>query len=83
MRTFEQGWAAKPFKEQFPQLSEAQAKKLDDLNSAITLLSIHGLLTDSQIKIVRGNKMPKAVEAELLRVPCIDCKMPITNCCCG
>lgn len=67
MRTFEQGWGAKPFKEQFPELADSQAKRLDDLNHAITTLSVHGFLTDSQIKIIREKKMPKSVETELRR----------------
>ena len=27
--TFEQGWAARPFKEQFPELSDKEAERLD------------------------------------------------------
>lgn len=35
--TFEQGWAARPFKEQFPEPSDREADRLDRLNCAIML----------------------------------------------
>ena len=37
-RTFEQGWAAKPFKEQFPDMDTDVATRLDRINEAITKL---------------------------------------------
>lgn len=61
MATFEQGWAARPFAEQFPQLDAATAKRLDDYNHAITTLRLGGLLTDSQSDVIRSKKMPKVV----------------------
>lgn len=63
--TFEQGWAARPFKEQFPELSEKAAAHLDRLNRSITDLYMAGFLTDSQMKTLREKKMPKAVAAEI------------------
>lgn len=64
-RTFEQGWAARPFKEQFPELSDKAATHLDRLNRAITDLYMADMLTDSQVKALRERKMPKAVLAAL------------------
>lgn len=58
---FEQGWAARPFKEQFPELGEKEAERLDKINAAITLLSIADLLTFSQTDAIRQKKMPKVV----------------------
>lgn len=63
--TFEQGWAARPFKEQFPELSGKEAKRLDDINAAITLLSIAGILTFSQSDLIRRKRMPKVVSAAI------------------
>lgn len=64
-KTFEQGWAARPFKEQFPELQDSDATRLDKLNHAITLLRVNGMLTDSVHQDIREKKMPKAVEAAL------------------
>ena len=63
--TFEQGWAARPFKEQFPELSDKEAERLDKINAAITLLSIAGILTFSQRDSIRQKKMPKVVAAAI------------------
>lgn len=60
-RTFEQGWAAKPFAEQFPQMDSKEADRLDRLNRAITDLYMADMLTDSQVKAIREKKMPRAV----------------------
>lgn len=65
-RTFEQGWAARPFKEQFPELDDKAAERLDRLNRGITDLYMGDLLTDSQVKVIREKKMPKVV-AQALR----------------
>lgn len=59
--TFEQGWAARPFKEQFPELTESEAAHLDHLNHAITHLVIGGLLTKSQVQAIRAKKFTKLV----------------------
>lgn len=59
--TFEQGWAARPFKEQFPELTDAAAERLDKINAAITLLSMADCLTFSQTDAVRQKKFPKIV----------------------
>lgn len=61
MRTFEQGWAARPFKEQFPDMPEREAARLDRLNAAITDMVMAGLLTDSQASAIRQKKFPKLV----------------------
>lgn len=60
-KTFEQGWAAKPFAEQFPEMKIAEADRLDRLNHAITELYMAEMITDSQMKAIREKKMPKAV----------------------
>lgn len=65
-RTFEQGWAARPFKEQFPELSDKEAERLDRLNHAITDMYMADLLTTSQVDGIREKKMPKLV-ARFLR----------------
>lgn len=59
--TFEQGWLARPFKNQFPELSDAEANSLDDCNEAITLLYMCDLITGSQKDVIRQKKMPKLV----------------------
>lgn len=63
--TFEQGWAARPFKEQFPQLTDHQANNLDKVNEAITTLLMSDMLTDSAYKMLREKKFPKLVASEL------------------
>lgn len=63
--TFEQGWAARPFKEQFPQLTDAEAEHLDKLNQYITYLRFADMLTDSQADTMRQKKMPRAVSKAL------------------
>lgn len=60
-RTFEQGWAARPFKEQFPELPDREAARLDRLNAAITDMVMADLLTDSQVAAIRQKKFPKLV----------------------
>jgi hypothetical protein len=59
--TFEQGWAARPFKEQFPELDDKAADRLDRLNMGITDLYMGDLLTDSQVEAIRQKKFPKLV----------------------
>lgn len=65
-RTFEQGWAARPFAEQFPELSEKDSRQLDHINTSITTLYMAGLLTDSQLKDIREKKFPKVVTKAVL-----------------
>lgn len=65
--TFEQGWSAAPFKEQFPELSDTAAGLLDKVNHAITLLSIHGVITDSEMHKARQTRFPKLVASALER----------------
>mgnify|MGYP003588671706 CR=1 FL=1 len=60
-RTFEQGWAARPFAEQFPEMDAKEAERLDRLNHAITDLYMADMPTDSQVKAIREKKMPRAV----------------------
>lgn len=59
--TFEQGWAARPFKEQFPELSDKSAERLDRLNMGITDMLIADLVTDSQASTIRQKRFPKVV----------------------
>ena len=63
--TFEQGWSARPFKEQFSELSEADAKKLDEVNKAICLLYLTDLITHAQNVSIRNTKFPKLVKGLL------------------
>lgn len=60
-KTFEQGWAADPFKVQFPELEEKYAKELDDVNHAITTLLMSNMITDSQCHNIRTKRFPKLV----------------------
>lgn len=64
--TFEQGWSARPFKEQFPELEAAEAKRLDEVNHAISSLYFEEMITDSQRKTIRNKKFPKMVSTFLM-----------------
>ena len=59
--TFEQGWSARPFKEQFPELPDADARKLDEVNKAISTLYFDDMLTYSQMDAIRDKKFPRLV----------------------
>lgn len=59
--TFDQGWAADPFKEQFPEMSDRDASHLDEINKAITLLSMADMITYSQFNNIRQKRFPKLV----------------------
>ena len=59
--TFEQGWSARPFKEQFPELTDIEAKKLDEVNKAISTLYFDDMLTHSQLDAIRDKKFPRLV----------------------
>ena len=48
----EMGWAAKPIKEQFPQLPDAVANRLQMDSDSITHLSMRGIITTSENKKV-------------------------------
>ena len=63
--TLEQGWAARPFKEQFPELDDKVADRLDRLNLGITDMLIADLITDSQAHAIRQKKFPKLVSKEV------------------
>ena len=63
--TFEQGWAARPFKEQFPELPDAVASRLDQLNRAVTDMWVAGLITDSQADAIREKRFPKFVSEQV------------------
>lgn len=66
-RTFEQGWGARPFKEQFPILTDKEADRLDMLNRAITDMLLNDLITDSQMRKIRMHKFPKVVSKVLAK----------------
>lgn len=68
-RTFEQGWAARPFKEQFPEMPEREAQRLDRLNAAITDMAMADLITQSQVDAIRQKRFPKLV-GEVVRAYC-------------
>ena len=59
--TFAQGWSARPFKEQFPELTDIEAQKLDKVNEAITRLYLDDMLTDDQLYTIRDEKFPRLV----------------------
>ena len=59
--TFEQRWSARPFKEQFPELSDFEAQKLDKVNESISTLYFDDMLTDSQMDAIRTKKFPLLV----------------------
>ena len=65
--TFEQGWSARPFKEQYPELTDIEAQKLDEVNKAISTLYIDDMLTDSQLDAIRDKKFPRMVAKVLSR----------------
>ena len=67
-RTFEQGWAARPFKEQFPDMDEDTAGRLDKINSAITTLFLEDMITESQMNAIRQKKFPKMVGREVAKM---------------
>ena len=67
-RTFEQGWAARPFKEQFPDMDEDTAGRLDKINSAITTLFLEDMITESQMHSIRQKKFPKMVGREVAKM---------------
>ena len=59
--TFEQGLAARPFKEQFPELSDFEAQRLDKVNEGIYRLYFDDMLTDDQLYAIRDKKFPRLV----------------------
>lgn len=63
--TFEQGWAARPFKEQFPELDDKTAERLDRLNMGITDMLMADLITSSQADAIRQKRFPKLVSREV------------------
>ena len=65
--TFEQGWAARPFGEQFPELPPDRAAWLDRLNAGITDMRMSGLMTDSAADAARKKKFPKIVSEEIAK----------------
>lgn len=65
--TFEQGWAARPFAEQFPELPAGRAAWLDRLNMGLTNMLLSGLMTDSAANAARNKKFPKIVSHELAK----------------
>ena len=65
--TFEQGWAARPFAEQFPELPAGRAAWLDRLNRSLTDVYLSGLMTDSAANAARNKKFPKIVSQELAK----------------
>ena len=59
--TFEQGWSARPFKEQFPELSDFEAQRLDKVNEGIYRMYFDDMLTDDQLYTIRDKKFPRLV----------------------
>lgn len=63
--TFEQGGAARPFKKQFPELSDAAAARLDEINQAILLLHMRGIITDQEASKIRRKRFPTKIAGAL------------------
>ena len=42
------GWGAPSFAEQLPSLRRADSERADAVNKAITLLSVHGIITETE-----------------------------------
>ena len=59
--TFEQGWFTRSFKEQFPELTDIDAWKLDKVNEAISTLYFNDMLTEGQLDAIRDKKFPRLV----------------------
>ena len=66
--TFEQGWSARPFKEQFPELSDFEAQRLDKVNEGIYRLYFDDMLTDDQLYKIRDEKFPRLVSEAVNQV---------------
>lgn len=66
MSSFELGWDAPSFKEQFPELSDYDAAHFDLDNDAITRLRIRGYLTDSA-RDAAIKKIGKAIKKSLAK----------------
>lgn len=47
-RTISFGWGAPSFAEQLPSLLRADADRADAISRAITLLSVHGIITEAE-----------------------------------
>lgn len=80
MATFEQGWAARPFKEQFPELDDKAAERLDRLNMGITEMLMADLITDSQAHAIRQKRFPKLVSALVAKARSATPCPPSQNC---
>lgn len=63
--TFEQGWAARPFKEQFPELDDKTAERLDRLNTVLVEMLLNDLITPAQSATIREKRFPKLVAKEV------------------
>lgn len=68
MSSFELGWSARPFKEQFPQLSDNEAMLFDEDNKALLRLRVRGYLTEKARDAV-VKKIGKALETALKGQP--------------
>lgn len=64
MSSFELGLMARPFKEQFPKLTDHQAHQYDEDNKALMRLRMRGYLTDSARDVV-VKKIGKDLETTL------------------
>lgn len=60
------GWGAPPMAEQFPSLPAAYAKKFDDLNKAVIMCHLHGLISDS-VRDSAIKKCTRQISAALSR----------------
>ena len=65
--TFGQGWSARPFKEQFPELSDFEVQRLDKVNEGIYRLYFDDMLTDDQLYKIRDEKFPRLVSEAVVQ----------------
>lgn len=66
------GWDAPPIKEQHPVLSEAEAARFDDDNTAITRLSVRGIISQTEAANARKRyvkRLETAIRTALAKPP--------------
>ncbi len=65
--TIQFGWSAPSFAEQLPSLSPADADRADAISKAITLLSVHSIITEAeQDRAIK--RATRSIEAALRKV---------------
>jgi hypothetical protein len=65
-RTMTLGWLAEPFDVQFPELTAEAAKDFDQINRALTLLAVKGIVSPTERDKAR-KRFQKILEAALAK----------------